>query len=419
MIPRRLSDLATVFLSVISLSLILSGDPTVWAQLAGTTLSGQVSDRSGAIIVSASVTIRNIATDEVREVTTNEKGLYNAPSLQPGIYSVTVSAPGFATHVERDLELTVGAIRELDVSLTVGTAGEKVEVQAGAADVETDTSVVSATVDQERIVDLPLNGRDWTQLAVLQPGVVSVRAQEPTTGNSNRGVRGFGNQLASNGHSPYENTYRVDGINENDYSNGAPGSVLGANLGVDAIQQFRVVTTSYTAEYGRTSGSVINAVTRSGANDVHGSAYVFDRDKIFDARNFFDAPQIPPFHRVQFGGAAGGPIQRNRTFIFSDYEGVRQSQSVNFNSVVPSPAAPHGPVASSGWNASNGHSGSKYCSLSWALSSSQLRPQSGQFWRHGQLCHDRSIQRNRELRHHAHRSHFFGKRQFVRNLPLR
>jgi len=340
MVPRRLSDLATVFLSVISFSLILlSRAPAAWAQLAGATLSGEVSDRSGAIIASASVTIRNTATDEVRNVTTNERGLYNAPSLQPGIYSVTVSAPGFATHLERDLQLTVGAIRKLDVSLTVGTTAEHVDVQAGAADVETDTSVVSATVEQQSIVDLPLNGRDWTQLAVLQPGVVSVRAQEPTTGNSNRGVRGFGNQLASNGHSPYENTYRVDGINENDYSNGAPGSVIGANLGVDAIQEFNVVTTSYTAEYGRTSGSVINAVTRSGANDLHGSAFVFDRDKIFDARNFFDAPQIPPFHRVQFGGAAGGPIRKNRTFIFAAYEGVRQSQSVNFNSVVPSPDA--------------------------------------------------------------------------------
>src|SRR5258706_504958 len=141
-----------------------------------------------------------MATDEVRKVTTNEKGLYNAPSLQPGIYSVTVSAPGFAPHVERDLALTVGAIRELDVSLKVGTAAEKVEVQAGAADVETDTSVVSATVEQGRIVDLPLNGRDWTQLAVLQPGVVSVRAQEPTTGNSNRGVRGGGRPDAKEPH---------------------------------------------------------------------------------------------------------------------------------------------------------------------------------------------------------------------------
>ena len=132
MVPRRLSDLATVFLSVISLSLILlSGGPAVWAQLAGATLSGEVSDRSGAIIASASVRIRNTATDEVRNVTTNERGLYNAPSLQPGTYSVTVSAPGFATRVERDLQLTVGAIRNLDVPLTVGTTAEHVEVQAG------------------------------------------------------------------------------------------------------------------------------------------------------------------------------------------------------------------------------------------------------------------------------------------------
>src|SRR5258708_26622166 len=131
MVPRRLSDLATVFLSVISLSLVLlSGGPAVWAQLAGATLSGEVSDRSGAIIASASVTIRNTATDEVRNVTTNERGLYNAPSLQPGIYSVTVSAPGFATRVERDLQLMVGSSRQLDVYLTDETMADSNEGQA-------------------------------------------------------------------------------------------------------------------------------------------------------------------------------------------------------------------------------------------------------------------------------------------------
>jgi Carboxypeptidase regulatory-like domain len=315
---------------------------TANAQLAGAGLSGQVLDQSGAVVVTASLVIRNNATGEVRTATSNVKGLYSAQSLQPGIYSVTVSAPGFATHVEQGVELTVGATRELDLSLKPGQVTETVNVNAGATDVETDTSVISATVGQKRIVDLPLNGRDWTQLATLQPGVASVRPQQPTTGNSNRGVRGYGNQLASNGHSPYENTYRLDGINENDYSNGAPGNVIGANLGVDAVQEFSVVTTSYTAAYGRTSGSVINAVTRSGTNDVHGSAYVFDRDKIFDARNFFDAPNIPPFHRVQFGGAAGGPIRKNRTFVFANYEGIRQSQSQNFSSIVPSAAARSG-----------------------------------------------------------------------------
>jgi hypothetical protein len=329
-----LATLVTVALSV--------GSLTTEAQLAGASLAGQVLDQSGAVVVAASLVIRNNATGEVRTSTTNAKGLYSAQSLQPGIYAITVSAPGFATHVEQGVELTVGATRELDLSLKPGQVTETVDVNAGAADVETDTSVISATVGQKRIVDLPLNGRDWTQLATLQPGVASVRPQQPTTGNSNRGVRGYGNQLASNGHSPYENTYRLDGINENDYSNGAPGNVIGANLGVDAIQEFSVVTTSYTAAYGRTSGSVINAATRSGTNDLHGSAYVFDRDKIFDARNFFDAPNIPPFHRVQFGGAAGGPIRKNRTFLFANYEGIRQSQSQNFSSIVPSAAARSG-----------------------------------------------------------------------------
>src|ERR1700730_13622305 len=324
-------------------TLALSGGHlTANAQLAEASLSGQVSDQSGAVIMAANLVIQNNATGEVRTATSNSKGLYSAQSLQPGIYSITVSAPGFGTHVEQGVELTVGATREIDVSLKAGQVSEKVEVTAGAADVETDTSVISATVGHKRIVDLPLNGRDWTQLATLQPGVISVRSQQPTTGNSNRGVRGYGNQLASNGHSPYENTYRLDGINENDYSNGAPGNVIGANLGVDAIQEFSVVTTSYTAAYGRTSGSVINAVTRSGTNDVHGSVYVFDRDKIFDARNFFDGPTIPPFHRVQFGSAAGGPLKKNRTFLFANYEGIRQSQSQDFSSIVPSAAARSG-----------------------------------------------------------------------------
>jgi hypothetical protein len=318
------------------------GSLTARAQLAGATLSGQVLDQSGAGVAGASIVIENGATRDVRTVTTDGQGLYSAQSLQPGIYSVTVSAPGFATHVEKGVELTVGATREIDVRVKPGQVSEKVEVSASVDDVESDTSVISATVERKRIVDLPLNGRDWTQLATLQPGVISVRSQQPTTGNSNRGVRGYGNQLASNGHSPYENTYRLDGINENDYSNGAPGNVIGANLGVDAIQEFSVVTTSYTAAYGRTSGSVINAVTRSGTNDVHGSAYVFDRDKIFDARNFFDGPTIPPFHRVQFGAAAGGPIKKNRTFLFANYEGIRQSQSQDFSSIVPSAAARSG-----------------------------------------------------------------------------
>ena len=258
------------------------------AQLAGATLTGVVTDKSGAVVGGATIQIKNLDNGQVREVTSNESGLYSAPNLPPGPYEVKVTASGFTSAVQKGIELNVGMEQALNITLQVGKVNETVEVNDLTPAIETTSSTVGATVEQRTVVELPLNGRDWTQLATLQPGVISVRAQASTGATANRGNRGFGDQLADSGHRPNENTYRVDGININDYSNGAPGSVLGASLGVDAIQEFSVVTTNYTAEYGRTSGAVINAITRSGTNHVHGTGYFFDRDKIFDARNFFD-----------------------------------------------------------------------------------------------------------------------------------
>ncbi|PYT71288.1 MAG: hypothetical protein DMG39_13555 [Acidobacteria bacterium] len=316
------------------------------AQLAGATLSGVVSDESGGAVAGAKVAIKNVATGDVREVTTNADGLYSAPNLLPGNYEVTVTATGFQTLVQKGITLTVGAEHALNFGLKVGQLNQTVTVSEVPPSVDTTSSTLSATVEQRTVVELPLNGRDWTQLATLQPGVISVRAQASTGATANRGNRGFGDQLADSGHRPNENTYRVDGININDYSNGAPGSVLGASLGVDAIQEFSVVTTNYTAEYGRTSGAVINAITKSGTNRFHGSGYFFDRDKVFDARNFFDGPTIPPFRRTQFGGSAGGPIMKDKTFIFGDYEGVRQGQTLSFSDLIPSAAARAGNLCS-------------------------------------------------------------------------
>ncbi len=147
-----------------------------------------------------------------------------------------------------------------------------------------------------------------------------------TSFNANKGNRGFGNQLSDSGHRANENDYRVNGLTINDYSNAAPGGPTGLNLGVDAVQEFSVITTGYTAEYGRTSGAIINALTKSGTDQFHGTAYFFDRDSVFDARNFFDGSQIPTFHRTQFGASAGGPIIKDKTFIFGNYEGFRQKQ---------------------------------------------------------------------------------------------
>src|SRR6202030_1245594 len=227
--------------------------------------------------------------------------------------------------LQKEITLTVGAEQTYNAILRTGGVSDVVVVTAAPPSVQISSSTIMSVVNGTEIKELPLNGRDWTSLARLEPGVVSVPTQVGTGITANKGNRGFGDQLSDSGHRPNENTYRVNGININDYSNGAPGSATGTNLGVDAIQEFSVLTANYTAEYGRTSGAVINAITRSGTNQIHGTAYFFDRDSIFDARNYFDGPAIPPFRRIQFGASGGAPIIKDKTFIFVDYEGIRQS----------------------------------------------------------------------------------------------
>jgi hypothetical protein len=317
--------------------LIVWSTPAI-AQVSGATLSGLITDTSGATVGKTTVSIKNVATGEARELQANDDGFYSVPNLLPGAYDVTFTAQGFSKSVQKGVTLTVGAEQVLNVSLKPGQVSETVEVTSAPPDVQTATSTVSSTVDSKTIRELPLNGRDWTSLATLEPGVASVPNQATTSFNANKGNRGFGNQLTDSGHRPNENNYRLNGISINDYSNAAPGGATGLNLGVDAVQEFSVITTGYTAEYGRTSGAIINAVTKSGTNGFHGTGFFFDRDKIFDARNYFDTPQIPPFRRTQFGGAAGGPIIKDKTFIFGSYEGVRQNQSTSGTIHVPTAA---------------------------------------------------------------------------------
>jgi hypothetical protein len=315
------------------------------AQVAGATLSGLVSDPSGAAIANATVTSKNVATGETRDVTTNAEGFYSIPNLLPGTYEVTVTAPQFQKLVQKGITLTVGAQQGLNLSLRPGKVTEIVEVLSTPPDVQTTSSAISSTVDSKTVRELPLNGRDWTTLATLEAGVVSVPNQATTSFNANKGNRGFGNQLADSGHRPNENSYRLNGITINDYSNAAPGGATGLNLGVDSVQEFSVITTGYTAEYGRTSGAVINAITKSGSNQFHGTGFFFDRDSIFDARNYFDGPTIAPFHRTQFGASAGGPIVKDKTFVFANYEGFRQSLSSSGTIHVPDAAARASAVA--------------------------------------------------------------------------
>src|SRR6266436_2528961 len=327
---------AALLVSII-LSLCLLWTNHAYAQGAAATPTGTVSDRSGAVIPKAEISAKNAATGVVRGGETNSAGLYAVPGLPPGNYAVSVTAAGFSTAVRTNVTLTVGAQQVLDYTMQVGQVSQTVEVTEEAPNVELASSTISGSVDQRSVVELPLNGRSWSDLATLQPGVSSIKTL-PNVTNPDRIGRGLGNQLSITGARPQQNDYLINGISMNDYTNGAPGSMLGGNLGVDAIQEFTVLTTNYSAANGRTSGGVISAVTKSGGNTFHGSAYEFLRNSALDARNIFDGPQIPPFSRNQFGASAGGPIQKDKTFIFGDYEGLRQALAVSNFNVVPSPA---------------------------------------------------------------------------------
>jgi hypothetical protein len=324
----HLSVVRTLLLLLLGSSLSLNAH----AQVVGGTIEGLTTDPNGVALPDVKVEIVNLSTQILTTLTSNADGFYSAPNLLPGEYKVSATRSGFATTVTQ-LTLAVGAQRVANLALKIGTVTEVVKVMSEAPDVELATSEISAVVNSNTIRELPLNGRDWTQLATLQPGITSIRTQ-PSVGAGDRGQRGFGTQMTVNGGRPAQNNYRLDGTSINDYSNSAPGSVLGADLGSDAVEEFSVLSSSYPAEYGRSSGGVINAITRSGTDHFHGSVYEFLRNSALDASNFFDTTK-PPFKRNQFGAAAGGPIIKNRTFIFGNYEGLRQSLGITQVNLVP------------------------------------------------------------------------------------
>jgi len=307
------------FAVVLALGLVMS-DP-LRAQVAGAILSGTITDAQGAAVPNAKVSVRAVATGVTSESTSNSDGAYNVLNLIPGDYEVSGSAAGFSTSLAK-VTLTVGAKQKLDLSLAVGQVTQTVEVTGVAPEVELESSTISGNIQGTEVRELPLNGRDWASLATLEPGVASIRTHGHTFD-----VRGFGIDMTISGARPTQNVYRLDGGIVNDYSNAGPGSVLGQNLGVDAIQEFSVLTSNYSAEYGFTSGGVINAVTKSGTNTFHGTAFDFLRNDKFDATNFFtNAANLPKpaLRQNQFGGSAGWRVLKDKLFFFGDYEGVRQ-----------------------------------------------------------------------------------------------
>src|SRR5882762_7216191 len=353
MSPKIASNV--VFALILALCLILSFP--LRAQVTGATISGTITDASGAVIAGAEISVRNTATGIIRNTTADSVGFYTAPNLIPGPYEVKVEAKGFSTVVQSNVTLAVGAQQQLNILMRVGQTSQTVLVTEAAPQIELTSSTLSGQVEAETVRELPLNGRDWAQLATLSPGVTAIENQMPFDAGAVRGNRGFGAQLTISGGRPTQNNYRLDGLSINDYGNGGPGSVIGVSLGVDAIQEFSVLTGNYSAEYGRTSGGVVNAISKSGTNAFHGDLYEFLRNEKLDARDFFlnaspqpnGQPQAKaPYKRNQFGAAVGGPIRKGRTFIFGDYEGIRQRQGVAVPAKVPSDNARKGILTSGG-----------------------------------------------------------------------
>ena len=318
----------------------------VWGQMTTGTISGTVKDASGAVIPGATVSLKNLDTGLARTLTTNSQGQYQAPNLSLGNYEVLAEMPGFQTVVRRGIHLTVGREAVVDFSLNPGTIAEAVTVTAEAPIVETTKAALSGLVDDKSIRDLPLNGRSFDQLVLLQVGVVEGRR------GGEASFTGGGAKISISGARPWQNSFLLDGTDVNDSRNAMPGSASGALLGVETVREFRVLTNAYGAEYGRASGGVIIAVTRSGTNELHGTVFEFLRNSALDARNFFDRdpanPTVrsdpPPLRRNQFGFTLGGPIKRDKTFFFGSYEGLRERLGLTTTANVPNESARQGIV---------------------------------------------------------------------------
>ncbi|MBM3735138.1 MAG: TonB-dependent receptor [Acidobacteria bacterium] len=309
--------------------------PAAWGQTAAL-LSGRVEASNGQPLPAAAVTARNTETNFSRTAISGETGLYVFPQLPAGPYEVRVSLAGFKPLVRTGIQLTVAQAVAINLVLELGTVEQTITVEAAPPLVNTSTAELSYLVNEGAIAVLPLNGRNYTDLALLQPGVTAYPHRD---GGS---VVAHGLGMSVNGQDPRSNVYLLDGTPLNDFTNGPAGSAASTALGMETIREFRVETNSYSAEFGRNSGGQINALTKSGSNRLHGSLYYLHRNDNLDARNFFDPGVQPEFRRNQYGGSIGGPVRRNRTFFFAGYEALREGMGRSLSAVVPDANARQG-----------------------------------------------------------------------------
>ena len=297
------------------------------------TLEGVVQDPSGQLVTQARVTARDLNTGASRSTLSGTDGVFRLPIMPVGEYAVTVEAAGFATFEQKPVRLSVSQVVLLPVTLGLAESRQTVSVLADASPVETTNNVVGKTVTTREILDLPLNGRNFTQLGLLQAGVTPLTNGVATAGGSLR----TGQSYAVNGQRPESNSFLLDGAKNVNRMDGG----FALRIPVDAIAEFRILTHTATAEYGGTSGSTTSVVTKSGTNQLHGSLYEFLRNDVLDARNFF-SKAVEPLKQNQFGGTVGGPVRKDKLFLFGYYEGFRNRQGVTRSGNVPSAAQRRG-----------------------------------------------------------------------------
>ena len=305
----------------------------LWAQSESANMTGDVTDASGSVLPGVVITLTNESTGFTTTVSTNETGRYFIAGLRPGAYTLSAARSGFKKYVGSGVTLQINQTARLDISLAVGDTAEQITVAAEAPLLETETSGRGAVIDERKIVELPLNGRDYTLLAQLSPGVLPATPRLQSIG--------FKGAFNVNGNRAFQNAFLLDGVDNTSYSNSfRGGNTQVVQPSIDALQEFKIQTNAYSAEFGRSSGALVNAVIKSGTNAVHGSAYEFHRNRALDATNFFSnkTGAEKPFRlRNQFGGSLGGPIVRNKLFLFGDYEGLRDRTGIVRLSSVPQP----------------------------------------------------------------------------------
>ncbi|HZT36605.1 MAG TPA: TonB-dependent receptor [Bryobacteraceae bacterium] len=297
-------------------------------------VQGRITDQTGAAIPQARVTATNASSGVSVSTTTNEQGAYNIPFLPPGAYAISAEKQGFRPAVRSNVQLAIDQTAGIDMMLQVGQASERVEVQGGAELLQTQTALTGQDIDTKTVSTLPLNGRDYTQLVTLGAGAAP--------NSYSRAKNGF----SLNGSQTFQNTMLLDGIDNNNYILGTDtGNINALTPSVDAIQEFRVESGNYGAQYGRAAGGVVIVSVKSGTNQLHGSAFEFLRNDALDANDFFAnraGLKKPPLRRNQFGGTLGGPVIRNRSFFFVSYQGERQTSSQSGVTTVPTPAMARG-----------------------------------------------------------------------------